>query len=118
MLNNSIIGYIIKVKQTHLNIDKLTEAKSKTLFSATSNLKFPLDIVGLTLDSDSNIIVPERNEGNLMQLSMNGELLNESNLKIGLGIFHPTFYLDNYLIEYELSLKKFCSFFFFMTILA
>jgi hypothetical protein len=45
-----------------------------------------LDIVGLTIDDPdsaeiSNIIIPERNEGNLMKLNINGDLLIESNLK-------------------------------------
>lgn len=47
----------------------------------TTNEKMPLDVVGLTLDSDTNIILPERNEGNLMKLNLNGELIGESNLK-------------------------------------
>lgn len=81
VLNSSIIGYIIKLKQTYFNIDRLSEVKSKYLISMTTNEKMPLDVVGLTLDSDTNIILPERNEGNLMKLNLNGELIGESNLK-------------------------------------
>ena len=91
MLNSSILGYLIKLKPSFLNIEKLTEVKSKKIITSTSSAtnplkSFPLDIVGLTIDDpdnarSSNIIIPERNEGNLMKLNINGELLAESNLK-------------------------------------
>ena len=81
ILQSSIIGHIVKLKQSYFKLERLQEVKSKMLITSTENEKISLDVVGLCLDWDSNILISERTEGRLMQLNMNGSILSKSNFR-------------------------------------
>ena len=80
-MQSSIIGHIVKLKQSYFKIDRLQEVKSKLLISSTENEKISLDVVGLCLDWDLNVLISERTEGRLMQLNMTGGVLSKSNFR-------------------------------------
>lgn len=82
-----MIGYLVKLNSNRdpdLKLNFLQEVKSKHILESTSDSKYSLDIVCLSnesVENSQNIIVSERNEGSLMKLSLDAQLISESNLK-------------------------------------
>jgi hypothetical protein len=83
VLQSSIIGHIVRSTPKYFDIERLNEVKHKAYFSTVQGTRdnVPIDAVGLTFDSNYNIVISERTEGHLMKLSLSGDLVQESNFR-------------------------------------